>query len=197
MGSPNACSPLEKRALFLPEARRRATLMIIESLPPFLFALVFVGLIMAAAACDLRSMLIPNWISIALALIFPLAAWSAGMSWPAIGLHVGIGVLVFIAGFILFSINVLGGGDVKVIAAASVWTGAAALSPFAFWTTAAGGVLALVMLIARRSMEPAAHRPAFLNRLLDPKKGIPYAVAIAVGAMASLPAQPVVQAAIR
>lgn len=171
--------------------------MIIESLAPALFAVLFVGLILTAAACDIRSMLIPNWISIALALSFPFAALAAGMSWAAIGLHAAIGVLVFIAGFILFSINVLGGGDVKVIAAASVWTGAAALSPFAFWTTAAGGVLAVVMLLARRSMQPGENRPAFLNRLLDPKKGIPYAVAIAVGAMASLPAQPVVQAAFR
>lgn len=171
--------------------------MIIESLAPALFALLFIGLILAAAACDIRSMLIPNWISIVLALSFPFAAWAAGMSWAEIGLHALIGVLVFVAGFILFSINVLGGGDVKVIAAASVWTGAAALSPFAFWTTAAGGVLALVMLIARRAMTPGVDRPAFLNRLLDPQKGIPYAVAIAVGAMASLPAQPVVQAAFR
>jgi Flp pilus assembly protein protease CpaA len=46
-------------------------------------------------------------------------------------------------------------------------------------------------------MKPADTRPAFLNRLLDPAKGIPYAVAIAVGAIVSLPAQPVAQAAFR
>lgn len=171
--------------------------MIIESLAPALFVLAFAGLVLFAAGSDIASMLIPNWVSIALAALFPLAALAAGMSWAEIGLHVGVGVLVFIAGFILFSIGVLGGGDVKVIAAVSLWTGAAALSPFAFWTTAAGGVLGLVVLMTRKRLAPADGRPEFLNRLLTPTKGIPYAVAIAVGAIVSLPAQPVVQAAFR
>jgi len=171
--------------------------MIIESLAPALFVLVFVGLVLTAAGNDIASMLIPNWVSIALAVVFPVAALTAGMSWAEIGLHALTGVLVFVAGFILFSIGVLGGGDVKVIAGVAVWTGTAALSPFAFWTTAAGGVLGLVILLARKRMAPAEGRPAFFNRLLTPTKGIPYAVAIAVGALASLPTQPVVQAAFR
>jgi Flp pilus assembly protein protease CpaA len=53
------------------------------------------------------------------------------------------------------------------------------------------------MIVARRSMAPADGRPAFLNRLLDPQRGIPYAVAIAIGAVVSLPAQPVFQAAFK
>jgi prepilin peptidase CpaA len=171
--------------------------MIVESLVPFLFVGAFLALVLVAAASDIRSMLIPNWVSIALALAFLPAAWTAQMSLAEIGLHAATGLVVFLAGFALFALGVLGGGDVKVIAAASVWTGTAALSPFAFWTTAAGGVLALAMLLARRSMKPADTRPAFLNRLLDPAKGIPYAVAIAVGAIVSLPAQPVAQAAFR
>jgi prepilin peptidase CpaA len=171
--------------------------MIIESLVPALFVAAFLGLVLFAAASDIGSMTIPNWVSIALALGFPLAAFSAQMPWAQIGLHAGVGVLVFLAGFALFSIGVLGGGDVKVIAAVSVWTGIAALAPFAFWTTAAGGVLALAVLLARKAVAPADTHPAFLNRLLDPARGIPYAVAIAVGAIASLHRQPVVDAAFR
>lgn len=171
--------------------------MIIESLAPALFVLVFLGLVLFAAGSDIASMLIPNWVSIALAAVFPIAAMSAGMSWPEIGLHALVGVVVFIAGFVLFSFGVLGGGDVKVIAGVSVWTGLSALSPFAFWTTVAGGVLGLVVLLTRRRLAPADGRPAFFNRLLTPTNGIPYAVAIAVGAIASLPAQPVFQAAFR
>jgi prepilin peptidase CpaA len=171
--------------------------MIIESLVPALFVAAFLGLVLFAAASDIGSMTIPNWVSIALALVFPLAALSAQMPWPQIGLHAGVGVLVFLAGFALFAMGVLGGGDVKVIAAVSVWTGVSALAPFAFWTTAAGGVLALTVLLARKAAAPADTRPPFLNRLLDPARGIPYAVAIAVGAIASLSRQPVVEAAFR
>lgn len=169
--------------------------MIIESLGPALFVLAFCALVLCAAANDIASMQIPNWVSIALAVVFPIAAMAAGMSWSEIGLHALVGVLVFIAGFILFSIGVLGGGDVKVIAGVALWTGTAALSPFAFWTTAAGGVLGLVILLTRKRLAPAEGRPEFVNRLLTPTKGIPYAVAIAIGALASLPAQPLVQAA--
>jgi len=171
--------------------------MIIESLAPALFVLVFLGLVLFAAGSDIASMLIPNWVSIALALTFPIAAFAVGLPWTQVGAHALIGLLVFIAGFILFSVGVLGGGDVKVISGVAVWTGAAALSPFAFWTSAAGGVLALVILLARKRFTPADSRPAFFNRLLTSTNGIPYAVAIAVGAIASLPTQPVVQAALR
>ncbi|KAF0173681.1 MAG: prepilin peptidase [Hyphomonadaceae bacterium] len=171
--------------------------MIIESLVPALFVAAFLGLVLFAAASDIGSMTIPNWVSIVLTLAFPVAAFSAQMSWAEIGLHAGVGVLVFLAGFALFAIGVLGGGDVKVIAAVSVWTGVSALSPFAFWTTAAGGVLALALLLARKVAAPGETRPAFLNRLLDPARGIPYAVAIAFGAIASLSRQPVVEAAFR
>jgi len=172
-------------------------LMIIESLAPALFVVVFLGLVLVAAVSDIQSMTIPNWVSIALAVVFPVAALTAQMSWAEIGLHAATGVVVFLAGFALFAMGVLGGGDVKVIAAASVWTGTAALAPFAFWTTAAGGVLALVMLLARKAAKAEETHPAYLRRLLDPAKGIPYAVAIAVGAIASLPTQPVVEAAFR
>lgn len=171
--------------------------MIIESLAPALFVLAFLGLVLFAAGSDIASMQIPNWVSIALALVFPVAAFAAGLSWMQIGLHVLIGVIVFIAGFLLFSIGVLGGGDVKVISGVAVWTGAAALSPFAFWTAAAGGVLALIVLMTRKRLAPADGRPAFFNRLLTPTNGIPYAIAIAVGAIVSLPSQPIVQAAFR
>ena len=156
--------------------------------------LAFVGLVLYAAASDIATMTIPNWVSIAVVLLFPLAALLAHMTPLQIGIHVGIGVLMFLAGFALFSMGVLGGGDVKVIAAASVWTGLAALTPFAYATTIAGGVLAAIMIVARRTAKPSEKRPAFLNRLLGPENGIPYAVAIAVGALASLPTQPVVLA---
>jgi len=171
--------------------------MIIESLVPAVFVAALLGLVLFAAFSDIGSMTIPNWVSIALALAFPIAALSADMSWGAIGLHAGVGALVFLAGFALFAMGVLGGGDVKIIAAVSVWTGASALAPFAFWTTAAGGVLALALLLARKAAAPGETRPAFLNRLLDPARGIPYAVAIAVGAIASLPRQAMVEAAFR
>lgn len=155
---------------------------------------LFVGLVLFAALSDIATMEIPNWVSIAVAALFPLAAFLAHLSPLQIGLHIGIGLLVFLIGFGLFALGILGGGDVKVIAAASIWTGAAALSPFTFATTLAGGALAFAMILARKAAKPSNTHPAFLNRLLSPENGIPYAVAIAAGVIVSLPSQPIVRA---
>jgi prepilin peptidase CpaA len=154
----------------------------------------FVGLVMFAAFSDIATMEIPNWVSIAAALLFPFAAWLAGMNGMQIGVHIGVGLALFVLGFALFSVGVLGGGDVKVIAAVGVWTGLAALSSFALAMAIAGGALAFIIIVARRTARRDEKTPAFLNRLLDPQNGVPYAVAIAIGMIASLPAQPVVRA---
>ncbi|MDX2233916.1 MAG: prepilin peptidase [Hyphomonadaceae bacterium] len=155
---------------------------------------LFVGLVLFAALSDIATMTIPNWVSIAAVVLFPLAATLAGLTPAQIGLHLGVGVVMFFIGFLLFNIGILGGGDVKVIAAVSVWTGLGALSSFAFAMTLAGGGLALLIIIARRAAKPSDAAPAFVNRLLKPQNGIPYAVAIAIGVIASLPLQPVFKA---
>jgi prepilin peptidase CpaA len=151
----------------------------------------FVGLLLYAAVSDIASMTIPNWVSAAAAALFFPAAAAIGMPAAEIGVHIGAGVLVFVIGFGLFAAGVMGGGDVKVIAAASLWTGFGALGAFAFWTALAGGGLAIVMLAVRKLAAPAGERPAFVNRLLSPQSGIPYAVAIAVGALVTIGAQPI------
>jgi len=150
----------------------------------------FFSLVLLAAANDIASMEIPDWISIALAALFPLAALHAGLSGAAIAFHFGVGFIVFVIGFGLFAANVLGGGDVKVIAAASIWTGLAGLPAFVLVMALAGGVLAAGMLLARRALPAGVARPAFLKRLLDRENGIPYAVAIAIGALVATPEMP-------
>ncbi|MES1198747.1 MAG: prepilin peptidase, partial [Pseudomonadota bacterium] len=126
------------------------------------------------------------------AALFPLAALVAGMPLGAIGMHVMFGVGVLAAGFALFQFGVMGGGDAKLIAAAAVWTGAAAFLPFALWTMIAGGALALTLLIIRMRVKPAEARPAFVNRLLKPRGGVPYGVAIMAGGIGALQALPFV-----
>jgi prepilin peptidase CpaA len=54
----------------------------------------------------------------------------------------------------------------------------------------AGGVMALVLLITRSRIKPAEARPAFVNRLLKPRGGVPYGVAIMAGGLMALGAMP-------
>ncbi len=144
------------------------------------------SLLLYAAASDVASMTIPNWVSIALAGAFPIVALAQDAPLTLIGLHLGFGVLMLGVGFLLFQAGVFGGGDAKLIAAAAVWTGLGAFTAFALFTTLSGGLLALSLLIARKYAKPDPARPAFLNRLLQPKGGVPYGVAIAIGGLAAL-----------
>lgn len=151
---------------------------------------VFAGLLIYAACSDVATMTIPNWVSIVLAGLFIPAALINAMPLAGIGMHLAFGFAVLLIGFLLFQFGVLGGGDAKLIAAAAVWTGAAAIGPFLLWTALAGGVLALVLLLTRARVKPDDARPAFVNRLLRPKGGVPYGVAICAGGLGALQALP-------
>jgi prepilin peptidase CpaA len=151
---------------------------------------LFMGLLLIAAANDIASMTIPNWVSVFLALSFPFFAYWLDFSFFDILWHFVFGAFVLALGIGLFSAGFLGGGDVKVLAAAAVWTGLDGFAAFLTATLLAGGGLAVILLAARRLAEPHDDRPAFLNRLLDPGNGAPYAVAIAVGGLMALPALP-------
>lgn len=150
---------------------------------------VFAGLVLYAAGSDVARLIIPNWISIALTLAYPAAALLAGVQWVDIGLNVLFGAGVLAMGFVLFQFNIFGGGDAKLLAAVSVWTGLAAFVPFIMWTAIAGGLMALALLTARQLM-PAGSYPAFVDHLLKKQNGIPYGVAIMVGALMAIPSLP-------
>jgi prepilin peptidase CpaA len=152
------------------------------------------GLIAFAAASDVATMTIPNWVSLVLTAAFPLAALTAGATIGQVGAHLAFGFVILLVGFGMFQAGVLGGGDVKVISAFAVWTGATAFTPFMLTTVIAGGVLAVSLFAARKAFRPMLHRPRFINRLLDPRKGAPYGVAIAYGAFAAAPAIPLFRA---
>ncbi|MBS0384158.1 MAG: prepilin peptidase [Proteobacteria bacterium] len=156
-----------------------------------LFALaVFAGLLVFAALTDIVSLTIHNWVSIALAVLFAPIALATNMPIQEIGIHYLFGFGLLAVGFFLFQAHVIGGGDAKLLAGAAVWTGFTAFVPFIFWTTMAGGVIALGLLMARQQFAPAAVLPAFVNRLLTPKSGVPYGVAIMMGGLMALPSIP-------
>jgi prepilin peptidase CpaA len=154
-----------------------------------LFCLAFPSLLLYAAWHDVKTMTIPNWVSIVLALAFIPAAFAAGLSIQAVGWHLAFGAAVLLVCAGLFYIGVFGGGDAKVIAAASLWTGLAGAASFVMGMALAGGALAGALIIFRRMRLTATKDWA--KRLLSPEEGAPYAVAIAAGGFLAAPASPV------
>jgi prepilin peptidase CpaA len=157
-----------------------------------LFCLAFPLLLLYAAWHDISTMTIPNWVSILLAGAFFPAAVIAGLSPAEIGFHLAFAAGVLLACAALFYLGVFGGGDAKVIAAASLWIGLASSLHFLFGMAVVGGVLAAVLIVARR-MKLSSDKP-WARRLLSPEEGAPYAVAIAAGALFAAPGSPVLAA---
>jgi prepilin peptidase CpaA len=146
-------------------------------------------LVVVAGLTDLTSMRIPNWISATLILAFFPVAFVIGLSPLEVGLHFGVALLVLAAGMAMFALRIIGGGDAKVMAAASLWLGAAALMPFLIWTAILGGAFSLVLMLGRTWASPhMAGAPAWVSALFRPKGDIPYGVAICGGALMAYPA---------
>jgi len=150
--------------------------------------LAFPALLVVAAVGDLMTYRIPNWLSLALLALFCVAVLLSDMTWLQAGIHAGIGLVLLGVGMALFSYNLLGGGDAKLLAAAGVWMGWTALPAYLVWTAFAGGLLALCLVLFRRTPLPAGlPLSPWVARLHDRQAGIPYGIALAVGALMALP----------
>ena len=159
------------------------------------FLAVLPALAIVAGLKDLTSMKIPNWISGLLILGFFPAALALGLPPAAIGLHLAVAVAALLIGMGLFALNLLGGGDVKLMAAACLWLGLAGSGVFVLATAVVGGVFSLALLVSRAWLQPyVGAGPGWLVQLMEPKGHIPYGVAIAIGALVAWPASPLMVA---
>ena len=147
----------------------------------FPFAMAF------AAATDLLTMRIPNRLTLGLCAAFLLIAPVAGLSWQDILSHLAAGSCMLLAGILLFSLGWVGGGDAKLLAAASLWLGFEPLVPFLGYVAIFGGALAIAILAYRSMPAGALPLPGWAARLHHKGEGMPYGVAIAAGALAIYP----------
>jgi len=106
---------------------------------------VLPALLIVAAASDVMSFRIPNWLTLLTAGLFFPMAWATGMPLHEFGLHMVAGVALFVVGFVFFQVGIFGGGDAKLMSATGLWFGTAKVLPFLFLTAIAGGALALVV----------------------------------------------------
>ncbi len=143
------------------------------------------ALLLAAACWDIASFTIPNFIQAALIALFLLFVVATGMPAASFGGHLLAGFIGLVAGFTLFSLGYIGGGDAKLFACASLWLGLAALPSYALIASVLGGGLTLALLSFRSLPLPGVlARQNWVMRLHNPAAGVPYGVALAAGALA-------------
>jgi prepilin peptidase CpaA len=150
--------------------------------------LLFPALMAFAAASDLFTMTISNRVSLALAAGFIALAFATGMAAPDILLHLAAGSVVLVAAFVCFAFGWIGGGDAKVAAGAALWFGFAHLLNYLLYASLFGGALTLLLLQFRQWPLPyALAGQSWLLRLHAKESGIPYGIALAIGALVVYP----------
>ena len=131
-------------------------------------AFVAGGLLLSAGIEDARTREIADWKSISLCLIAPLWWWAnAATFWPGAAVQVAAAAILFAAFAVAFHFGMMGGGDVKLISALTLWLPLPELVGMLAMMSLAGGVVTLAMLVERRF--GARGRPI----------EVPYGVAIA------------------
>lgn len=160
--------------------------------------LVFPLCLALAALTDLLSMTIPNRVSVILLGTFLFVAPMSGMDFQVFALSVAAGVVVFLACFVLFAFNTMGGGDAKLLTSSAIWFGFNySLAEFLVAVALIGGILTLGILVLRsRSEAIMATGLPIPDSLLVAKK-VPYGIAIAIAGLLTYPEAPIVQTAIR
>jgi prepilin peptidase CpaA len=162
--------------------------------------LVLAVLLLIAIVSDLFTRRIPNWLTFGAALAGILIQWRLGAA-SGVGFAVGgfaVGLACFLPSYLF---GALGGGDVKLMAAAGCFLGPWATVVAALAATVAGGVLALGRIALRGGLPAWALRYGTMLAALmatrrfcyvAPSPGepagerFPYAVAIATGAVVSM-----------
>lgn len=160
-------------------------------------ALVPAGLV--ACWYDVRQHRVPNWLNLSL-LIGALTCrtlWmgAAGLTEGLMGMGVGFGLLV-----LLWAMNGMGAGDVKLMAAIGAWLG----PTMTFYAVVAGalvgGAMALAMILYRRNWHAtAANIGILLSKVGSPRRAfsefgsaaslcrtsgvMPYAVPLTLGSL--------------
>lgn len=160
-------------------------------LGPLLYGLVilgFVALLAAAAVSDVRFYRIPNRLCAGVAILFAIFClvslfgadnlfridWLGGLMVGAAAMAIGAGV---------FALGLFGGGDVKLIAAIALWAGPQGIGGFLIITTLAGGVVALLILLAH-TLERIRNSVNGAGKVVShEKRKVPYGLAIAAGGL--------------
>jgi prepilin peptidase CpaA len=129
---------------------------------------------LAAAIEDAARLRISNVTSILVLVGAIIAAIMAGPS-LALWQNGAVFLLVLVIGTMAFSAGLMGGGDVKLFAAAGLWFDLRSAVSFIALVFISGGVVALCYLVSR----------PFRRGVRDKRdRRIPYGIAIALGALA-------------
>lgn len=148
-----------------------------------MIAIILTVLMLLVVYFDATSFIIPNWLNGTVLALWPvfLLATPVEIEW---WWSLAVFAAFFAVGMVIFSLNIIGGGDVKLLIAISPWLGwyPEILAKFGFIVAISGGILAIFLLGARFaaiSIGAQMKKPPELPKLFRMKEPMPYGLAIA------------------
>jgi len=147
-----------------------------------------VGTLVWLAVTDVRERRLPNKGGLAVAILFFIDAALLHVSLSSVGGHVMAAAVVGILCVGLYLMHMLGGGDVKLGTAISLWVGGNMLVvALTLMLIAATGLLVALIGLATRRLDPASCFGPMRNlAFFSCRRGVPYGVALAVGGSAAV-----------
>ena len=123
-----------------------------------------------AALTDLREFKIRNELIVILACLYGIYAFVTGQ-WVTAPWNIGLALFMFAVMMYFYAQNMLGGGDVKILTVAFLWTGVRYALPFS-----------LILLVFGVGHVLLAQRFSWVNvRRVEGRARIPFAPAVAAG----------------
>jgi len=157
------------------------------ALVPQIAGLLVVAVTGIAALQDVRSSRISNVLPVVVVVLFALTAITGAWSPAQAGLAIGLALAAFLIGAVLFRYGLLGGGDVKLVAAVVLWVHPSAVLTYIAWIAMAGGGVALFMLLGRllpeKTMESHPIASLWFTKEKEKRQNMPYGLAIMVGTL--------------
>jgi len=151
-----------------------------------ILALAVLGLTLAAAVWDIRSLRIPNWISLVIAALFLVALIAQPERFSPLWVHVLAAGVTLIVGFLLFVVRIMGAGDTKLASSLVLWIGAKGLVSFVFFMAIWGGLLGVAALGLKKFKPFKNPRPGgWVEKVQSGHNAVPYGVAVSFGAIVS------------
>jgi prepilin peptidase CpaA len=144
-----------------------------DNLPLIGLAFIVGGLFVFASFTDIKKMIIPNWVSVAIIFGYVVRCFMAP-STTAIGMDIVAALVPFAIGFALYAAGGFGAGDVKLLTAGSLWFGQAHAMDFLLVMALIGGAASVLIVVWRRLRGSVG------------KASFPYGPAIGLGALNAL-----------
>lgn len=129
---------------------------------------------------DASRYIIPNWVVGIMLMLYPVMVFTLpSVDLIPILISIGVMLLTFAIGYLIYTKHWMGGGDIKLLCACALWCGPREMLDLLLLMAILGGLLALALIVGRKALLYTPVTSGSLPRILQQGAPLPYGLAIA------------------